>query len=130
MQSTSTNQLHQNVDHLADQASSTANQAIAATQRTANDVIDKVHDKVDGMRDSANGAFVRAASQVDEVARRGVERALQVSADARQQLNRATERSVVYIQDQPVKSVLIALAAGAALATVLGALRRPAHLRG
>ncbi len=130
MQTTTTNQLHQNVDHLASQANHGADQAIAATQRTANDVIDKVHDKVDGLRESANGAFVRAASQMDEVARRGVERALQVSADARTQLNRASERTVVYIQDQPVKSVVIALAAGAALATLLGALRRPSHLRG
>lgn len=127
MQNPNMNRLHENIDHLADAAITGADHAIAATQRTANDALDAAQDKVTGLRDSANGAMARAAAQVDDITRRGVERAKEATAEVRHQVSRAGERTVVYIQDEPVKSVLIALAAGAALAALLGALRSSSH---
>ena len=112
------------IDALADRAGQRADDALSATRRAANGAIDKLQDNVDHLRHDAQGALGRAAAQVDDLTRRGIERARQVSTDLRQQAERGSERTVSYIKDQPVKSVLIAAATGAALAALIGLLAR------
>lgn len=112
------------IDALADRAGQRADDALSATRRAANGAIDKLQDNVDHLRHDAQGALGRAAAQVDDLTRRGIERARQVSTDLRLQAERGSERTVSYIKDQPVKSVLIAAATGAALAALIGLLAR------
>ena len=110
------------VGNLADRAASKAQQAIDSTQRVANDAIDTVSDKVSGLRERGPAAISRAAAQVEELTSRAMERAREVSNDLRDQANRASDRTVGYIRDEPIKSVLIGVAAGAALAVLVRAL--------
>jgi len=105
-------------------ASDRADQAIQATRRAAHGALDSLNDKVDEFGDSASGAFARAAARVDELTRHGIERARETSNEVRTQVARAGDRTVGYIQDEPVKSVLIAAAAGAAIAALIGLLAR------
>ncbi|MGM9488506.1 hypothetical protein [Ideonella sp. YS5] len=73
----------------------------------------------DGLHEAGNiasSAFSRAAAQMEEITRRGMDRAREASTQVRDQANRAGDRAVGYIQEEPVKSVLIAVAAGAAVA--------------
>jgi ElaB/YqjD/DUF883 family membrane-anchored ribosome-binding protein len=104
------------------------------TTRTTTDLQQKAADTLtDGLHEAGNiasSAFSRAAAQMEELTRRGMDRAKEVSTQARDQANRAGDRAVGYIQDEPVKSVLIAVAAGAAVATLAAwfARSRASHL--
>lgn len=81
---------------LADQAAKSADMAIQATQRAASDALDTVAHTV----------------------QRGVD-------TVRDNAQRASTSTVNYIQHDPVKSVLIAAATGAALMALISLLNRP-----
>jgi ElaB/YqjD/DUF883 family membrane-anchored ribosome-binding protein len=53
-----------------------------------------------------------------------MDRASTATETARDQASRAGDRTVGYIRDEPVKSVLIAAAAGAGIAALFGLLAR------
>lgn len=60
----------------------------------------------------------RALHDAGELAREGIDKARQAGHHAREQLGRASECTVNYIKDEPVKAVLMAAAAGALIAAV------------
>lgn len=51
--------------------------------------------------------------KVEDAARRGLNQIADRFGDVRSQVARASERTVGYVQDAPVRSALVALAAGA-----------------
>lgn len=67
-------------------------------------------------------AFSRAAAQVEQLTRNGLDRARDVSQRVKDQALRASDSTVGYIKDEPMKAVLIAAATGAALALLVRAL--------
>jgi ElaB/YqjD/DUF883 family membrane-anchored ribosome-binding protein len=91
---------------LTEQASQGADRAIQTTQRVANDALDSisssVHNGVDTVRDT--------------------------SRQLREGAVHASDASVNFIKHEPIKSVLIAAATGAALMALIGLLNRP-HTR-
>ncbi|MEK8034591.1 hypothetical protein AACH06_27565 [Ideonella sp. DXS29W] len=103
-------------NQMAEQLADKAHSAVSATRRRANSALDGVDEGVDNLRDIAPSAFSRAAAQMEELTRRGMDRARDTSQAVRDQAQRAGDRAVGYIQDEPVKSVLMAVAAGAAVA--------------
>ena len=105
---------------LADQAASKADLALKSSRRVANDALDSLESSVDSLRDTVPAAFSRAAAQVEEITRRGLDRAKEASMGVRDQMYKAGDRTVGYIKDEPVKSVLIAAATGAAVALLVG----------
>lgn len=112
------------VDDLAERAAGQADRAIDATKRATNGALSSLQDSVDGLRTAVPGALGRAVAQVDDLARRGIDKARETSAEVRSQVTHASDRTVDYIRDEPVKSVLIAAAAGASIAAVIGLLSR------
>ena len=119
------------IDHLVEKAESatqsaanTAEQAISSTRRAANGALDTLHDSVEHLREEVPGAISRAAAQADQLARRGIDKARQASAEVRERVHVAGEHTVSYIKDEPVKSVLMAAAAGALLAALIGLVAR------
>ncbi|HEV8691621.1 MAG TPA: hypothetical protein VGQ91_15070 [Ideonella sp.] len=111
-------------ESLADDAAGKSEQAIAAARRAADGALDALHDKVNALHDMIPGAFSRAATRVDEMTRRSIDRARQTSADVRDRVGQAGDVTVRYIKDEPVKSILLAAAAGAALAALITMLSR------
>jgi ElaB/YqjD/DUF883 family membrane-anchored ribosome-binding protein len=107
-------------DQVAAQLATKAHGAIDTTRRHANGALDSADASVDQMREAAPSAFSRAAAQMEALTRRGVDRARETSNQVRDQAHRASDRAVGYIQHEPVKSVLIAVAAGAAVAMLAG----------
>ncbi len=98
----------------------------------AGDGLDTLQDGVDELRDdlpSAHSKLTRMAIEADALARRGIARARDAADTARQKAAQAGESTVGYIQDQPVKSVLIAAATGAAIAAVVAWATRPTSKR-
>ena len=112
------------IDQFADRATSKADDALAATRRATTHTLDRLQDSVDDLRRDTPGALSRVAAQVDEMTRRGIERARSASVDMRHMVERTGDRTVGYIKDQPLKSVLIAAATGAVVAGLISLFSR------
>ena len=80
---------------------------------------DSLQDRVGDLRDQAPAAISRAAPRADDLKRRGIDAARKLGTTVHDQAARTSERTVAYIKDEPMKSVLIAAAAGAALAALI-----------
>lgn len=114
---------------LAERVAAHADDALQTTQRVAASTADSVQTGLDHLREAVPGAISRAASQAEDLARRGVDRARTAANEVRERALRAGDATVHRIQDDPVKAVLIAAAAGALTALVVQWLARPRHPR-
>ena len=107
--------LSETTHDIADQAAQSADSAIRSTQRVANDALNSLSNSVNNARDQAAPVISRVAGQVEDLARRTVDAARDRSQHLRETAARATDTTVGYIKDEPVKAMLIAAATGAAL---------------
>lgn len=108
---------------LTDLAQRTANKtedAVAATKSAVTHTADAVNEGLDSLRDSGTSALTRAAAQADELARKGAEQARRAGLAMRETAQVTGDRTVEYIREKPVKAMLMAAAAGALLALLLG----------
>lgn len=108
------------IEHMADQAAASVDGALQATRSATDHALDSLQSGVEGLRQAGPAALSRAAAQVEDLTRRGMERARAAGTEVKNQVTRAGDRSVDYIRDEPVKSVLMAAAAGAAIAALVG----------
>lgn len=69
-------------------------------------------------------ALVNVAGKTSALAHEMVERARQTSLTVRDKAAQASDRAVTYVQEEPVKAVLISAAAGAVLTALAGWLLR------
>ena len=102
------------------------NNTLRQTREIADQAVDTVQQQLDALHGRAAPSLVRAAERADDLIGRGAN-ALRDGADqVRAKATMATERTADYIREQPVKSVLMAAAGGAALMALLslGASRR------
>lgn len=90
------------------------------THTASTSTIDTLHEGISSLRESVPNAIGRTAAQVQSAAQRGLDRARETGQHMRERAQYAGDQTVGYIRDEPVKSILIAAAAGAALAAVLG----------
>ena len=111
-------------NNLADEASQSADGAIRTTQRMANEALTTLSDKVHEARDQAAPVINRVAAKAEELARRSADAVRDTSQQVKERAYRASDATVGYIKDEPVKSILIAVAAGAALMALFSLLGR------
>ncbi len=109
---------------LADQAAKSADQAIRSTQRVANEALDGLAGSVQDLRQQAAPLLNRVSEQAGVMAQRGVDAVRDGSAQLREKALQAQDTTVSYIKDEPVKAMLIAAAAGAALMAMLSLMTR------
>lgn len=114
---------------LTDRAANKADHALQSTMHMGSDAAQAVQNGIDGLRESVPSAISRARAQAEDLTHRGMERARQASASVREQATRVTDQTVGYIKDEPVKAVLVAAAAGAVAALLIGWLGRSRHDR-
>lgn len=95
----------------ADLAERTADPALDQADAT----LAQLADQVDEARDHAVPRLQQMATSAESLLRSGAETLRERTEAARLQALRASEHTVDYIRDEPVKSVLIAAAAGAAM---------------
>ena len=91
--------------------------------------IDKPLGQSSSLIDEAAPMVNRAAGQASALAQRGVDAMLDSTKQLRKTARRASRLTVNYIEDQPVKSVLIAAAAVAVLMAVFSLVVRPFERR-
>ncbi len=105
---------------IAQRTATKADQAVAATQSAVNQTADAVNEGLDNLRESGTSALTRAASKADALANKGMEQARRAGSAVREQAQVTGDRTVEYIRQEPVKAVLMAAAAGAVVALLLG----------
>ncbi len=110
-----TNTLTGQSNALTDRAAQSADSAIKSTQSVANDAFDSLSGTVKDIRDQAAPMVNRAAEQASALAHRGADAVRESSRQLRERAAQASDTTVSYIKDEPVKSILIAAATGAAL---------------
>lgn len=83
------------------------------TRRLADDTLEQLH-----------GTIGRTKARVGEAAHRSAERMRDLSEGVRVQMDRAGERTVGYVRDEPVKSLLMAAGIGALIAVAIATMAR------
>lgn len=110
---------------LADQAASSAEQAIKSTQTFANSALDGLSGTVEDVRQKAAPLLNSAGEQATALAHRGVDAVRDTTQELRDKAQRASATTVNYIKEDPVKAMLIAAATGAALMAMVSLMSRP-----
>lgn len=110
--------------NLVDQAAQTADHAIKSTQQAANEALESLAGAVHDLQHQAAPLLGRASDQVSALAQRGVDSVRHTSHQLRVKAAHASDNTVNYIKDEPVKSILIAAAVGAALMALISLISR------
>lgn len=110
--------------NMADKVAAKADSAISTTRSAANHTLDSLSGTVEQLRQRVPTALTGAAAQIEELKQRSLERARQAKLDMSDKLTHAGERTVGYVKDEPVKSMLIAAGTGAAVAMLIAFLAR------
>ena len=103
----------------ADGAARSAQQGIDSAARSAQHGIDSTADalsnKLEEVRSQAEPLLNRVSAQAEAAARRGIDAVKDGSQQLREKALRASDSTVAYVKDEPVKAMLIAAATGAVL---------------
>jgi ElaB/YqjD/DUF883 family membrane-anchored ribosome-binding protein len=121
---TPTKPLAQQSQDVADGAANTAQGAIRSTQRAADQALDRLADKVEDVRSQAAPLLNKVTSQAEAAARRGMEAVRDTSQQLRERAMQASDMTVAYVKDEPIKAMLIAAATGALLMGLISLLGR------
>lgn len=125
MTTTSSTQKAADAAHeIADEALTTAKGAVKATRQAANASLDKAEKGLRVLRDEVDPAIDDLAARAQDWATRGIGYCADTTQRARRQFHRAADATAHYVTEQPAKSLLLAAAAGAALAMLWTSSRR------
>jgi ElaB/YqjD/DUF883 family membrane-anchored ribosome-binding protein len=104
---------------LVEQASQTADNAIQSSRQSANEALDGLASAMQDLRQQATPVLERASGQVSDMAHRGMDSVRETTHQLRAKAEHASETTVNYIKNEPVKAILIAAATGAALMALI-----------
>lgn len=107
----------------ADSLAQTADKAIDTTRSYANHALDVADEKIHSLRGAVQPALDKLSRNAEHYATQGMDMAIQAKDKAKQSLTHYSDATSRYVADKPVQSVLIAAAAGAALALLVSSLR-------
>jgi len=99
----------------SDDVLNTAGRAVDSTREFANDALDKAENKVRELRGSVDPFVDMLASKAQKLARQSLDMASEAKHHAQQSLS--------HVSEQPLRSVLIAAAVGAAVALLVSSTR-------
>ena len=100
-----------------------AEQAVESVRGYTNDSLDLAGGAMRDARSSLAASADQLSAKAQQLARKGIAAAAETSAQAQKTINRYADVTGKYVSDQPVRSVLIAAAVGAAVAAIVIALR-------
>ena len=107
--------LGDDASNLAHEATLGAEHAIRSTQRLAQQGLDRMADGLGGARAQTGVALKQLAHDTEALTHRGMEAVREGTHQLREKSMHVKDATTSYIQHEPVKSVLIAAAVGAAL---------------
>ena len=95
-----------------------------STRDYANQALDRAESKVRDLRGEVDPLVEMLAAKAQKLARQSLDMAAEAKEKARQSLTRYADATTQYVSDQPVRSVLIAAAVGAAVALLVASARQ------
>jgi len=104
-----------------DEAARQAHNGISAGQRYAHDAVERIADTAQDLGQQVRPTVNRLTARAEDLARQGSEWVKQGSGRVRERAAQAGDRTVGYVREEPVRSVLMAAAAGALLYAVIRA---------
>ncbi len=107
----------------ADEALQTGEKAVETSRAYANDAFDRAEEKVRELRGSVDPMIDAMATKAQKLARQSLDMAAEAKEKAQQSLSRYASATTQYVSEQPLRSVLIAAAVGAAVALLVSASR-------
>jgi ElaB/YqjD/DUF883 family membrane-anchored ribosome-binding protein len=99
----------------AQQGAEQVEKVVEGTREATDKALSEVQERMKDVQQDMPGLISRAVAQAEEFTRKAMEQARDVSGDVRERVGRASDTTVAYIRQEPVKSVLMAAAAGAAI---------------
>jgi ElaB/YqjD/DUF883 family membrane-anchored ribosome-binding protein len=124
---TATDKVASSARHIADDVLQGAQDAVQSTRNAANNSLEKAEEGVRSLRSQADPVIDDLAARAQELAARSIDYCAETSARARRQMQQAAEATNKYVAEQPGKSLVIAAASGAALATLVLWMSRRRH---
>jgi len=124
MPSSTTKTFGQQATNVSDQAAGVANDAAKSAERGIDSAADALTSKIEDVRNQAAPLINRVSAQAEAAAKRGIEVVRDSSQQLRERAMKATDQTVAYVKDEPVKSMLIAAATGAALMGLISLMGR------
>ena len=121
MMNTST--AEKNVSQVADRLSQTAESALDATRQYTSHALDAADEKVHTLRGAVQPTLDKLARSAEQITSQGLDIAVQAKDKARDALSEYSAATARYVAEKPLQSVLIAAAAGAALALLVSSAR-------
>ena len=103
----------------ADEAAGAAKDGIRSAQKGRGNAADSVAGTVDQLRDRSAPALEKASAKTQEVGKKGKDALTDASGSIRDRAAKASDAAVACAQDEPMKALLIAAAAGALLVGLL-----------
>jgi ElaB/YqjD/DUF883 family membrane-anchored ribosome-binding protein len=116
---TATDKVANSAHKLTDDVLQSAQDAVQSTRNAANSTLERAEDGVRALRSRTDPAIDDLAARAQELATRSIDYCAETSARARRQMHQAAEATNKYVAEQPGKSLVIAAASGAALATLM-----------
>lgn len=108
------------IDHMAD----STHHAIQSTRKMADQALGGLDQSVDALRERAGPKFDQVTQGVSDLAHQGVQTVRDTGRRLRDSAVHASEGTVQYVRDEPVKSMLMAAATGALLMALVSLLAR------
>lgn len=100
-----------------------AGKALDSTREHANFALDRAESKVRELRGSVDPMVEMLASKAQKMARQSLDMASEAKERAEKSLKHAADATTRYVSEQPMRSVLMAAAVGAAVALLVSASR-------
>ena len=124
---TATDKVASGARNLADDVLQSAQDAVESTRKAANNSLEKAEEGVRTLRSQTDPVIDDLAARAQELAARSIDYCAETSAKARRQMQEAADATSKYVAEQPGKSLVIAAASGAALATFVLWMSRRRH---
>ena len=109
---------------VSDDMLQTASHAVDSTRDYANHALDKAEDKVRELRSNVDPLVDRLSAKAQQLARQSFDMAAEAKDMAQKSFSRYSAVTSQYVSEQPVRSVLMAAAVGAAVALLVASSRQ------
>lgn len=107
--------LSDNAATLAHDAAQTAEHSMRSMQRATEQGLDRMADELDDARAQTSSALRRLSREADSLRHRGMDAVRERSHQLREKSTHVRDATTTYIQHEPLKSMLLAAAVGAAV---------------
>ena len=124
MPTSSNKSFGQQATNVGDDMTAATDRAAGTAQRAVDSAADTLSSKIEDVRNQAGPLINRVSAQAEAAAKRGIDAVRDSSQQLRDKAVKATDSTVAYVKDEPVKSMLIAAATGALLMGVISLMGR------